>query len=99
MGMGLLAVLILLVGAVLIGLGMQRVKQPDERYDSGYEWANASLGALLGGYIGSELLAGLSTWGLEIDGLRLFPAIIGAVALAFVADYLFKYESRAHTVA
>lgn len=88
-GMSLLAAGLLVAGAVVIG----GIAQITGAVTNGYQWLVVGLAALVGGYVGSEALAGLSTWGLEFEGLFVLPAIIGAVVVGGVVDAIVRYST------
>lgn len=83
------AVLALIAAAVIIGVVLQYIGD----VTNGYEWSVAGLAAIVGGWLGSEALAGLSTWGIEWEGMFIFPALIGAVVLGFVVDLVVRYAT------
>ena len=74
-GMSTVAALLLILGALLIGIVSQYIGD----VTVGYEWAVTGAGALIGGYLGSEAFGTASTWGPEFQGLYVLPAIIGAL--------------------
>ena len=86
-GMTAWAVTLLIVGAVVIGAILQYVGD----VTIGFEWSVAGLGALIGGWLGSEAFGALSTWGPTWEGMYLLPALIGAVVLGFVVDLAVRY--------
>lgn len=88
-GMTAWAVIALIAAAVIIGIVLQYVGD----VTNGYEWSVAGLAAIVGGWLGSEALGGLSTWGVEWEGMFIFPALIGAVVLGFVVDLLVRYAT------
>ncbi|HEY6609144.1 MAG TPA: hypothetical protein VI277_08120, partial [Candidatus Limnocylindria bacterium] len=58
------------------------------------QWIVVGAAALVGGWLGSESLGTLSTWGPEFEGLYVVPAIIGGLVVAFVADALLRYATE-----
>lgn len=68
-------IVILLVGAVVLGVIGQFIGQARYRY----EWIADGIGALVGGYGASELLGSVGEWGPEVGGLFLLPALIGGI--------------------
>jgi uncharacterized membrane protein YeaQ/YmgE (transglycosylase-associated protein family) len=86
--------IILISGAVLIGLALQFVPKARTMFD----WLIAGVAAFVGGYISSELLGDFSTWGPQVQGLYLAPALIGAVILAVAVDSLERVVYPAPTV-
>lgn len=85
-GMDSWGLLILGVGAVVIGVVAQIVGETR----TGWEGVIAAVGALIGGWLGSESLGTLSTWGPQVGDLYLLPALIGAVVLGFVFDAVIR---------
>ena len=88
-GMTLFAAVLLIAGALLIGvlslfIGEVRV---------GWEWAATAFAALVGGYLGSEAFAGASTWGPVFEGLYIVPAIIGGLVLGIFVDAVSRYST------
>ena len=52
-----------------------------------YGWVGAIVFGLLGSWIGGILLGDA---GPSLGGIDIFPALVGAVLLAFLADLIFK---------
>jgi len=86
-GMSTLALFLLVAGALVIGVIFQFIGE----VTIGWEWAIVSVAALVGGYLGSEAFAQLSTWGPAIEDLYIVPAIIGAFVFGAVVDALIRY--------
>jgi hypothetical protein len=86
-GMTAWAVLALIAGGIVIGVALQWIGE----VTNGYEWSIASLGAIVGGWVGSESLTAVSDWGPTWEGMVLLPAIIGAIAVGFVVDTVVRY--------
>jgi uncharacterized membrane protein YeaQ/YmgE (transglycosylase-associated protein family) len=84
LGMTGWAVALLILGAIVIGVVLQYIGD----VTIGYEWSVAAAAGIVGGWLGSESFAALSTWGLEWEGMFLLPALIGAIVVAFVVDLL-----------
>jgi uncharacterized membrane protein YeaQ/YmgE (transglycosylase-associated protein family) len=91
-GMSLLAAIVMVVGALVIGVVAQLIGE----VTLGFQWAVTGLGALIGGYIGSESFGTYSTWGAEFDGLYIVPALIGAVVLGGIVDVVVRYLTSGH---
>lgn len=81
--MGTAGFILLLVGALVLGLIAQFLGQA--RF--GYDWLITAIGAAIGGFVASEWLGGASTWGPEADGLFVLPALIGAVIVGALVEY------------
>lgn len=88
-GMGGWALAVLIGGSLLIGIIAQFIGDTT----SGWEWLPVSIAALVGGWIGSESLAGASTWGFQIENLYVVPALIGAIVLGGVVDLALRYAT------
>lgn len=78
------------VGSIVIGVtvgwaGRQR---------HGIEWLMAGMGALVGGSIASEKMGRLSNWGIESVGVRVLPALIGAVLIGGLGWAYARYAVR-----
>lgn len=85
---------ILIVGAIVIGLGAQYLM----RQRVGYEWVLTSVGAAVGGFVASEYhLGGLGKWGTEVAAMSIFPALIGAVILAVIVEAVIYFTVRPRT--
>lgn len=62
--MGTTGLILLLAGAPTLGILAQFVGQAR----SGYDWLISAMAAAVGGFVGSEWLGGVSTWGPDVDG-------------------------------
>ena len=80
---GMWAVIALITGSVILGVGIQLFGDPD----FSYEWLITAIGAGIGGFGASEFIVGFRTWEPLFDGIAIFPALIGAlvVGVALVA--------------
>jgi len=85
-GMSTLAAILLVVGALVIGAASYVIGE----VRAGYEGVITGAAALVGGYLGSEAFGGLSTWGWEIEGLFVLPALIGAIVVGGVVDFVVR---------
>jgi uncharacterized membrane protein YeaQ/YmgE (transglycosylase-associated protein family) len=81
-GMNWAGLLILVGGALILGVIAQLVGETR----TGYEWLIAAVAALVGGWLGSESFGTLGTWGPVVDSLYLVPALIGGVVVGGVVD-------------
>jgi len=86
-GMTWLGLAVLAIGAVVIGLVGQFLGTVQTRY----EWLPDIVAAFLGGFIASESLGSLSTWGPEWEGLFIAPALIGAILVTLVVDAVVRW--------
>lgn len=82
--MDAIGVLLLLVGALAIGLAGQALRLLPRSNG----WLIGSVAAAIGGFFGSELLGAASSWGPETGGLFVLPALIAGAILAGVTDLL-----------
>lgn len=74
--MDVIGAIVLIVGAAAIGLlGQFAIR--DARLS--YEWVVTGVGALVGGYVASELIGAAGEWGPDAGGLFLGPALIGGL--------------------
>ena len=89
-GMSTVAALLLVLGALLIGVVSQYIGD----VTVGYEWAGTGVAALIGGYLGSEAFGTAGTWGPVFEGLYVVPAIIGALIGGFVIDAILRYSTQ-----
>lgn len=81
--MGTTGFIVLLAGALVLGIIVQYVGQAR----SGFDWLVTAVAAAVGSYVASEWLGGASTWGPQLDGLYILPALIGAIVLGAVVEY------------
>lgn len=88
-GMSLGGVLIVLLGAVILGALIQMIG----RTTIGYEWIVTSAAVLAGAWLGSESFGALSTWGPLMEGVYLLPAMIGGLVLGAAMDAATRYVS------
>jgi uncharacterized membrane protein YeaQ/YmgE (transglycosylase-associated protein family) len=88
--MGIWAVFLLVAVAAVIGIAAQVIGQAG----SEYEWIVVAIGAGLGGFVASEWLGAASTWGPELDGMFILPALIGAIVVGAIVDLVFRATSR-----
>lgn len=88
-GMTLVAAVLLVIGALVIGAIAQYIG----RVVIGYEWVFTAVAALVGGWLGSEAFGTLSAWGPVFDGLYILPALIGGVVLGAATDAVVRYAT------
>lgn len=84
LGAVLLVAVALIIGGLVSLIGEVRM---------GGEWALTAVGALVGGWLGSEAFAGASTWGPEVGGWFVLPSVIGAVVLGVIVDAITRYAT------
>jgi hypothetical protein len=89
-GMSTLAATFLVFGALILGLIAQFVGEV--RYP--FHFVVVGVAALIGGYVGSEALGTLSTWGPEFEGLFVLPALIGGLVLGGAVDAIARYTTH-----
>lgn len=89
--MDVLGWIVLVVGALVIGWILASLGSADV----GYRWLITALGAAVGGFIGSESLGGASTWGPELSGMFVLPALIGAIVVAAVVEWVQRQVTHA----
>ena len=85
-GMGGVGLLLLVGGALLLGLIVQLIGETR----TGYEWLVAGIFAVVGGWLGSESLGSTSTWGIFVDGLYLLPALMGGIVVGGIVDVMVR---------
>lgn len=92
--MGIWAVILLIAGAVVLGTLIQGLElafgQPSVRY----EWLMTAIAAGVGGFIASEWLGTASTWGPEVDGMFVLPALIGGIVLGGLVSLVYRMVAR-----
>lgn len=84
--MDTLGIAILIVGALVVGWAYRFAGENQE----GLLWLITAIGAGVGGFIGSESLGGVSTWGPETGGMFLLPALIGAVVAGGIVEWVVR---------
>jgi uncharacterized membrane protein YeaQ/YmgE (transglycosylase-associated protein family) len=89
LGIGAWAALVLVLGALAFSMLAQYIGD----VIVGYEWSLTALGALIGGWLGSEAFGALSTRGPEWDGMFVLPAIIGGVVLGVIVEMIARWAS------
>ena len=89
-GMSTLAAILLVGGAVVIGIASYFIGE----VRAGYEGLVTGVAALVGGYIGSEAFGTLSTWGWEIEGLFVLPALMGAIVVGGIVDFVVRRSTE-----
>ena len=87
--MAAMGYVMLVIGALVIGFLIQYTFQGR----LGYEGMIAAIGAGVGGFVASEYLGGLSTWGTEYAGMYIFPALVGGFLLALVTELALLYAT------
>ena len=78
--LGWVAGLILVLGALVIGIAFQFIGEP--AWD--FELVVGAVAAFVGGFVASEYLGTVSTQGPEYDGLYMVPALVGGIVVAGV---------------
>ena len=67
--------------------GAGTIAQHWGRGGSRWDWLLSGIGALIGGLIVSEWLGAAGTWGPNIDGLYVLPALGGAGFAGGLSEY------------
>ena len=86
-GMSTLAGVLLVFGAVLIGIVSYLIGE----VRAWWQPVLVAIAALIGGYIGSESLGTASTWGYAFEDLNVWPAVIGALLFGVVTDAIVRF--------
>jgi hypothetical protein len=73
---------LLVAGALIIGVAAQLIGE----VRVGYEGVLVFFAALVGGYLGGVALGVATTWGPQMGGLYVLPALLGALLLGVVVD-------------
>jgi uncharacterized membrane protein YeaQ/YmgE (transglycosylase-associated protein family) len=89
LGIGAWAALVLVLGALAFSMLAQYIGD----VASGFEWSFTAVAVLVGGWLGSEALGALSTWGPEWDGMFVLPAIIGGVVLGTMVEMITRWTT------
>jgi hypothetical protein len=77
---GMWGIIALIVGAVVVGVGIQLFGEAH----FGYEWLVTALGAGIAAFVTSEFIVGFRAWEPLFDGLALVPAILGGLVVGVV---------------
>lgn len=92
--MGVVGLLIMIVGAVVLGFAAQAIGTARTSYD----WLITAVAAAVGAFLASEVLGiAPGVLGPEFDGLYLLPALIGAIVLGAIVEYVFRVTGRPAT--
>ena len=87
--MGAAGLGLLVIGAMVIGIGFQLIG--DVRF--GYEWVVTAIAAFVGALAASEFIVDWRAVGPVWDGIALAPALIGALVVGMVVEVVFRYSS------
>lgn len=79
--------LVLLVGAVVLGVIIQLVGEAEV----GFEWIITGIAALVGGLAASEFIDGWRGYEPLFDGLALIPALIGGLVVGIVVGVATRF--------
>ncbi len=86
--MTLLAWIILVVGAVVVGAVAQWVMKAEMPF----RWAVTAIGAFIGALVSSEwLFAGTTP---DVEGIAVWPALIGGLVVGVVVDLIAQWFAR-----
>jgi hypothetical protein len=78
---GMWAVIGLIVGSVVLGVGIQLFGTPT----FGYEWLVTAIVGGVGAFAASEFVVGFRTWEPLFDGLALIPAVLAGIVFGVIA--------------
>lgn len=78
--MGFWGAALLIVASSVFGVGVFLFGRPEHDF----EWLFTSLAAFVGAFVASEFIVGFRTWEPVVDGMALFPALIGGVVLGLI---------------
>ena len=78
---------VIIAGALIVGFLVQYIV----RQRISYEGLLPAVGAVVGGVVASEYLGSLSDWGTDFYGVRIFPALFGALIVAAIVDIAARY--------
>jgi len=78
--MGVWALLIVAVGAIVLGIVVQLIGESR----TGYEWIITAIGGAIGAIVASEFIVSWQAYEPVFDGLALIPALIGGLVVGVV---------------
>ena len=78
-------VVMIIAAAIIIGAAVELF----DRSVIAYGAAASAIGAAIGAYLASQRLGSLSDWGTEWWGVRIYPALIGAIVLAVAVEAIY----------
>jgi len=81
LALGLVVVVGIILGIVAQLAGLAR---------SGYDGLITGIAVVGGALVAGQWLGGVSTWGPQVDGLYLVPALIGGIVLAVIANLIVR---------
>lgn len=87
--MGVLGAVLLIVGALVIGVAAQFIG--DVR--TNYHWIIVTVAALVGGLFTSEFIVDWRTFEPVWEGLALVPALLGGLVVGIVVDVIARYAT------
>jgi hypothetical protein len=83
---------LLILGAIVIGVGGQLIGE----VEFGYEWLLTSAAAFVGGLVASEVIVGWRTVDPVWDGLALLPALAGGLVVGAVVEVATRLLTGGH---
>jgi uncharacterized membrane protein YeaQ/YmgE (transglycosylase-associated protein family) len=83
---GWIGLALLIIGALVIGVGFQFVG----RGAANYEWVVTSIAAFVGAFGASELFVTLRDWQPVFDGVALIPALVGGLAVGAIVAFTMR---------
>jgi hypothetical protein len=84
----------IVVGAIVIGVIAHVIGEVRVRV----QWIMVGFAAPIGGWLGSESLGPLSTWGPVFERQYVLPAIIGGLVIGVVVDFLPRWQTQSSYV-
>ena len=85
--MGIWGYLIIVAGALLIGLAAQFLGKAPTMFD----WLITAVVAGVAAWVASELVGSIGQWGPEVDGLFVLPALIAGLVIGAIVDGAERY--------
>jgi hypothetical protein len=83
---GLAGLALLIIGALVIGVGFQFLG----RGAAPYEWVVTSMAAFVGAFAASEFFVSLRDWQPVFDGVALIPALVGGLVVGAIVAFTMR---------
>jgi len=91
--MGGSALIVVIVAGIVLGIVAQVIGVAR----SGYDGLITAIAFVGGAIVAGQWLGGVSTWGPQLDGLYLLPALVGGIVLGVIADLAVRIAFPATT--